>query len=736
MEGIKADFENQLRDSTKLVCSFLGISSFVLFVVSFYVGDFRLWLVLFAGVIFLVAFIAWRMDDGEQIIGRWLAFIGVVMIVYFMGFWMGWIDAIYLVFLPVALAAAMISLTAAGVTTILESLFVIFLPVILPGFTWYGASQIIILVVLWGLLGIMLMIYLPTNRLIGWMAEYYQRANQFLEEARDRKAELEQTLKDLKEANLQLTRLNKLAFDLRQMAEDARMAKAQFVANVSHELRTPLNMITGFTEMILQSPNTYGKKIPGALLADLAVILRNAEHLKDLIDDVLDMSQIEADQMALTRENVDFNEIIEFSVTAVRPLYELKKLYLKKEISENLPLVYCDRTRIREVLLNLLSNAGRFTEEGGILLKVWEEGNQLFVSVSDTGSGIAEEDINKLFHPFQQVDGSIQRRYGGTGLGLAISKQFIELHDGKIWVESLIGEGTTFTFHIPISPPAAASSDISRWFNPYTFYEERAYIPDLPKEKVRPRFVVQETGNVLQRLLSRYMGDIETVPVHDLHDAFIELAQQPAQVLLVNNVSINKTLENLGDSHLLPSGVPAIICSIPGIQEASEFMDVSDILVKPISQKHLMMAMERLGIDQGTVLIVDDEPDALHLFDRMLASSGGNYRVLLARDGQEAVNVIREYIPDIILMDLIMPNMDGFQLLEWRHQNPEYHKIPVIVISARDPAGQAVVSSTLAVTLGGGLSIRQLLTSIEALSQILSSTKPSGDRAQPVSQLD
>ena len=173
------------------------------------------------------------------------------------------------------------------------------------------------------------------------------------------------TLEDLASANVQLARLNQLAQGMRHAAEDARRAKEEFVANVSHELRTPPNMIVGFSEMMLQAPQTYGKKIPSALLADLAVIQRNSQHLSSLIDDVLDLSQIEVGKMALTKERVAFQEVVQAAVTAVRPLFDSKGLHLKTEVPGDLPLVFCDRTRIREVVLNLLSNAGRFTEHGG-----------------------------------------------------------------------------------------------------------------------------------------------------------------------------------------------------------------------------------------------------------------------------------------------------------------------------------------------------------------------------------
>ena len=271
-----------------------------------------------------------------------------------------------------------------------------------------------------------------------------------MDAARDAQADLKQAVKDLAEANLQTARLNQLLGMARHAAEEAERAKAEFVANVSHELRTPLNMVIGFAEMIMSAPKTYGR-VSTALRADLAVIHRNSQHLAALIDDVLDLSQIEAGRMALTKERVALGEIIAAATEAIRPLYQTKGLYLRTEAPEGL-VVSCDRTRVREVLLNLLSNAGRFTEQGGVTVQARVMGQEVVVSVSDTGPGIAPEDQARLFQPFQQADGSIRRRFGGSGLGLSISKHFVELHDGRMWLESGVGSGTTIFFTLPFEP--------------------------------------------------------------------------------------------------------------------------------------------------------------------------------------------------------------------------------------------------------------------------------------------
>jgi signal transduction histidine kinase/CheY-like chemotaxis protein len=724
-----SSFEAELRTSHKLVIVILVALGVALVVTS----DARVnpsdWKVmLLALLLYVGAAIAWLLDSWKPGWSRWFIIAALVAIINPGLDWLGVPGALALMTIPVALAAAMIGLPAAMVTAAGETALFLLQP---P----YAATDANLgtvtapLAAIGAILGVMAAVYHPIHQVTRWSWEHFQQAQRSLEEARDHKAELEQALSDLAQANRQLTRLNVLAQGLRQAADDARTAKEQFVANVSHELRTPLNMITGFSEMILQAPETYGNKIPPALLADLAVIHRNAEHLADLIDDVLDLSQIDAEQMALTKEHVQFHEIVEVATTAVRPLFDSKGLYLETEIADDLSSVFCDRTRIREVLLNLLSNAGRFTERGGVHVQAWHEGNDLVVSVADTGSGITAEDIGKLFKPFQQIDGSIRRRYGGSGLGLCISKRFIELHGGRIWVESKEGIGTTFTFRLPVAPSMPMTSDFSRWLDPHWEYVERTHPSTVPRVAVHPRLVVLETGDALQRLLTRYLDGVEVVPVTDLEEALEELSCVPARrALLVNGASVSGSLERLiASSTTLPSGTPAIICSIPGISETSAALGAADRLVKPVSREALLGALDRLGITEGTVLIVDDEPDALQLFGRMLASSGRGYRVLLARDGQEALNVLGECRPDVILLDLVMPNMDGFQLLERRGQDPALRDIPIIVVSARDPAGRPIVSNALAVMRAGGLSAHTLLACIRAIGETLSITDQPAD---------
>jgi len=567
-----------------------------------------------------------------------------------------------------------------------------------------------------------------------WSLFSFEQAREKVEQARAQRMELKQIQEDLIQANEELARLSDRLKAMNRVAEEARRAKEEFVANVSHELRTPLNMIIGFSEMITESPQVYGARLPSALLADIAAIQRNSQHLARLVDDVLDLSQVEAGRMALSKEWASLREIIDEAALAVGALFESKRLYLETEVSPDLPPIFCDSTRVRQVVLNLLSNAGRFAERGGVRVKAWCEKDNVVISVTDTGPGIAPEDQEKIFEPFQQLNGSIRRRHGGSGLGLSISKQFVEMHGGKMWLESEVGVGTTFYFSLPLEtlpPVALTSGDVARWFSPYHQYEARTRRSKAPAPTVVPRFVLLEEGETMQWLFSRYVDDTEIVSVQDIGGAFRELSRSPAQALIVNAPSPREVSTSMNQLANLPYGTPAVTCCVPGEDEAAKRLGVARYLVKPVTRATLLSTLADLGESVRSVLLADDEPEVLQLFARMLSSTECSYRVLQATSGQRALSLLRERQPDVMLLDLIMPGMDGFQVLQEKSQDPSIREIPVVVISARDPTGEPIVSNTLTVTRGGGLSVRDLLACIQAISEILApSVQPDG-RAQP-----
>ncbi len=577
-----------------------------------------------------------------------------------------------------------------------------------------------LLMTIWGVVGVVRLLLLPTRRAIEWSWSSYQQARRLLDEAREQSLELQQTKEDLIQANLQLTRLSEQLRILHQMAEDARRAKEEFVANVSHELRTPLNMIIGFSEVILQSPHIYGAPLPPALQADISVIQRNSQHLASLVNDVLDLSQVDAGRMALSKEWVPLAQVVEEAIVAVEPLFRSKGLTLEAQLPPDLPPLYCDRTRVRQVVLNLLSNAGRFTERGGARVGARQEGRALIVSVADTGPGISAEDQRRIFAPFQQLDGSLRRRHGGSGLGLSISKAFVELHGGRMWVESAPGQGTVFNFSLPITEPVALDGDdVARWFSPYHTYEGRTRPSRAPKPQLRPRLILLDADDTLARLLARYQEGIDLVVCRDAEQAVAEARVAPARALLVNEATQGRASaweQWLAD---VPSSVPILRCNVPGEATAAERLGVASYLVKPIGRERLLEALAAATGDGATVLVVDDEPEVVQLIGRMLLACGRGYRVLRALDGQRALDLLRERRPDVVLLDLMMPGKDGFAVLQEKNEDAALRSIPVIAISARDPAGESTISNALTVTRSSGLSSRDLLACIDAVSEAL-----------------
>ncbi|NLE46277.1 MAG: hybrid sensor histidine kinase/response regulator [Chloroflexi bacterium] len=725
-DDVKGTIRELQAETFGIVLPFLVLAGYV-FLVNFRQFERAAYADLSAFVLITAPFVVWNTRKLHYVASVWAIVMLSISTAILVSITSPFEVIICLLALPVGVLAIYIGV-GAGILGAAASTWAILL--LGYGLGSYQPVLIVIsLIAMWGVLGLVWITMRPLWTAMQWYSTSHEQNLQRLEETLDAQQRLRETLDDLANANLQLTRLNSLAQALRGTAEEARKIKETFVANVSHELRTPLNMIIGFCEMIVQSPDVYGVGLPRKLMADLDVILRNSQHLSRLVDDVLDLSQIDAGEMALTRERMSLHQTIEAAAIAVRPLFESKKLYLDVAVPGNVPRLYCDSTRIRQVVINLLSNAGRFTSQGGVKVTAYQDGDYIVVSVADTGHGIAADAKDKIFQPFHQLDGSVRREYGGSGLGLSVSRKFIEMHGGRIWFESAEGQGTTFFFNLPINPPTTQEHDAGRWFSPYLYYEERTRPSRAPLAVEKPRFVVLESGGSLTRMLNRYLNGAEITSVTGLAAAAEELARTPARAMVVNSASVSKMMDQITESGILPYGVPAIICSVPDTQSTAESIGLVDYLVKPVPRDVLLETVKGLIPDNGTLLVVDDEPDTLQLFRRILTSPDRGYRVLAAREGQEAFNVTRDYHPDAIFLDLLMEGRDGFWFLAQKAGAPDIADIPVVAISARDPEGQAIVTNALAVTRGGELSVRQLLHCIQELSSFLSAGAERGSPA-------
>lgn len=724
---------SDLRFSPSIALLGIGLSGAFLYVVSVafqYSIEFQDQLITIAVCLLGILISGWLILGVNDLLGRWFICFSLAAMFILVGFFEASPHWLALAAISVGLSGVMISTQGSVILAIVEtSLFLALHFAWLKGYETYLLGLDILLV--WMMQALIAIARKPIYEVLNGSWRYYNEAQQALQEARGRQAQLNMALEDLAKANVQLRRMNDMVDGLRRVAEEAHSAKEQFVANVSHELRTPLNMVIGYSDMILKTPNAYGSKVPSALLADLTVIQRNASHLSDLINDVLDLSQVDAGMMALSKSDTNIAELIEAAIVAIRPLFEMKGLYIEKEISDDIPPVFCDQIRIREVLLNLISNAGRFTQQGGVHIRAWRDTNDIFVSVADTGPGIEANKLDLLFKPFQQLDGSIRRQHGGTGLGLSISKRFLELHGGSIWVESDVNRGTTFTFRLPLHPQiglqGAIADSFRRVLKPEWEFYQRTHPYAAPQVEVQPKVMVMDEGRFLSRVLKRYLHGIEVVEVRDLAGIRKTLSDDPCQMLVINEPSIGTALQQL-DNAELPPHLPVLVCSVPGSGQYSSSVGISEYLVKPITQEVLLEALERLGLSGKSVLIVDDDPEVLRLFRQMLVSSPVGYRVSRARDGEEALITIRRKRPDAIVMDMVMPHMDGYKFLEIRSQDPTLSKIPVIAVTARDPFGQPILSRSLAIAKGDGFSVYHLLQFIRVINEVFS---PQGQLGGP-----
>jgi signal transduction histidine kinase/CheY-like chemotaxis protein len=592
---------------------------------------------------------------------------------------MWWLDmaaAPYLLAIAVSLTGLFFGLQAVILITILCSSAVMIVGIIHGGHSLFSADVLSPILVI-GLVGISSSLTVRNLYLtLYWAWDRAMAAQEHEEKHLDRQGELAHALKALDVAYKQLERLN---YDLalaREAAETARRAKQQFATNISHELRTPLNVILAFSEMMYLSPGSYGEALlPAPYRGDIREIYRSSKYLLKLTEDVLSLSKIEAQEMKIHPESTHLNDVITEAMSIVRPLLRDKTIELRAELPDNLPPVLVDRARVGQVLLNLLNNARRFTEQGSIRVQAVLEADWVRVTVADTGAGIPPDEIHKVFKEFSQLDGLTALHKEGSGLGLAISKRFIEMHGGRIWVESagIAGQGACFHFTLPIK--AARSFE--------TVSPEIPLPVRTPTGRGRTILLLDQDPTIAQ-LLEEGLDDCQVLSVTDVSDVsgFI-LKSHPRAVVL------NLAQKNMAWSQLLElreqlggSSLPIIACPLVGPQQLGHGLGVKDYLVKPITRQALMALLERQGTDIRRILVIDDDPRMRNLLTRLLQADHQLVDLIWANNGQEGLRLMQEQRPDLVLMDLTMPEMDGFALLAHLQQDPELGRIPVAVITA------------------------------------------------------
>lgn len=527
---------------------------------------------------------------------------------------------------------------------------------------------------------------------LDWMRQSYTHAQQLLEQLREERASLARTLKMLEEAYIRIEKMNYALIEARTTAENARQLKAEFAANISHELRTPLNLIIGFSEMMANAPETYqGVAWSPALRGDIEQVYQSSRHLSTLIDDILDLSALDARRLGLSLEDTAVRDVIAGGVAMLQDLFRAKGLYLNTAVEPDLPRVRIDATRIRQVLVNLLTNASRFTQAGGVTITARKLAGEIQVAVEDTGVGIAPQNVYKVFEEFGQVDGSTTREHTGTGLGVPLSKRLVESHGGRMWLESQRGVGTTFYFTLPVASTAA---------------QETEYVPSRVKTRARRTLLAYAPDAVQLSTLRRHLGDYDVCEVRDgaALDTLIE-EQRPVAVVAGADA---RPLS-------VPADLPVIRVAMAGSVSAAQSLGVHAYLVKPVLREQLLSAMGEVGGRARNVLIADDDPELVELVARMLQSAGEGYRPIKAFGGADALAHLRGESIDLVLLDLAMPEVDGLQVIAAMKADPALAAIPVIVITAQDPGPASNAGLFLELSRGSNASTTETLNYLQAL---------------------
>ena len=459
----------------------------------------------------------------------------------------------------------------------------------------------------------------------------------------------------------------------RDQAEEANRTKSAFLANMSHELRTPMNAIIGYSEMLIEEAEDLGQD---EFVPDLRKIHGAGRHLLALINDVLDLSKIEAGKMTVYVEAFDIKPMLDDVASTIQPLIEKNANTLDLDCPAGIGAMRADLTKVRQTLFNLLSNAAKFTEKGTIALSVRREevegAARVVFRVRDNGIGMTPEQLGKLFQAFSQADASTTRKYGGTGLGLAITKKFCRMMGGDVAVESEFGKGTAFTVWLPAEVVVEAVTPVPAAASPQaTGRQSVLIIDDDPAVRdVFGRYLAKEGFDVRQAADGR--GGLELARV----------ARPDAIILDVMMPGMDgwAVLSELKSDPQLQS-VPVIMATLLDDKEVGYALGAQEYLTKPVERDRLV-AIVRSHVKTGAVLVVEDDPSTREMLQRTLEKE--SLQVLLAENGRIALDRLAEGRPGLVLLDLMMPVMDGFEFLRELRANADWRELPVVVLTAKE----------------------------------------------------
>ena len=462
------------------------------------------------------------------------------------------------------------------------------------------------------------------------------------------------------------------------MAE-ASQHKSQFLANMSHELRTPLNAIIGVTEMLREDAESLNQD-----LEPLDRVLGAGQHLLALINDILDLSKIEAGRMELHLETFPLAPVIQDVAKTIEPMATKNGNRIVIECPADLGTMHADQTRFRQSLLNLASNANKFTEKGTITIAArqgQESGRDwITLTVADTGIGMTQEQIGKLFQEFSQASSRTASKYGGTGLGLAISRHFCRMMDGDITVESEPGKGSKFMIRLPRIVQGIETPVITQGrpepVHPIAEDSEEPLILVVDDDATTRDLVVRHLERVGFAAVAARGGQEGLRLVRELRPAAVTL-----DIMMPDLDGWTVLAAIKGDPAL--ASTPVVLMSIVDQKNRGYALGAADYLVKPVDRAKLVETLTHIcGSSSGKALLVDDDKMVRRSVRQALEPIG--WKVTEAENGQVAIEALATVRPDVIILDLMMPKMDGFEFLDKLRSRPDWQEIPVVIITAKD----------------------------------------------------